>query len=51
MTDWLPDLLALLGLILWGLAAFYAGGTVALLVYAGVFFVLLAGAIAWKRSA
>lgn len=51
MTNWLPDLLAVLGLILWGIAAFCVGGTVALLVYCGVICILLAGAIAWKHSA
>lgn len=51
MIDWVPDLLVLLGLVLWGVAALFAGGTVALLVYAGVIFVLFGAAIAWKRSA
>lgn len=50
MIDWAPDLLALLAIILWGVATYAAGGLVGLLVYAGVIFFVLAGAIAWKRS-
>lgn len=50
MNAWAPDLFALIGLLLWGAAAYRIGGEIALLAYAGVVCLMLAGAIAWKRS-
>jgi hypothetical protein len=51
MINWLPDYLAVLGLVLWAIAAYHLGGTAALLIYSGAVCLLLASTIAWKRSA